>query len=185
MTASSPLSGVAERYASALFELSGSAKNIKESEKDLDSFEAAIEESADLERLIKSPVFSADDQFNAVNAILEKASLGEQVANFIRVVAKNRRLFALPSMIAAFRVLAAQSRGEVSADVTSAVALDKDQIAELSAALKEKIGKDVVLNQIVDPTILGGLVVKVGSQMIDTSVRTKLNSLKTMMKEVG
>lgn len=185
MTASSPLSGVAERYASALFELCTSAAKIKAAEKDLNNFDKALAESADLTRLVRSPVFSTDEQYNAINAVLEKAGLGDMVANFIRVVAKNRRLFVLPTMIEAFRRMAAESRGEVSADVTSAVKLSAEQVKDLKAALKDKIGKDVVLNEIVDPSILGGLTVKLGSQMIDTSIRTKLTSLKTMMKEVG
>lgn len=185
MTASSPLSGVAERYASALFELCGSAAKIKAAEKDLNSFDDLIKGSDDLNRLIKSPVFSKDDQIKAIDAVLAKTKLGDMVANFIRVVAHNRRLFVLPTMIDSFRRLAAESRGETSADVTSAQKLTKDQVKDLKEALKAKIGKDVILNESVDPSILGGLTVKVGSQMIDTSIRTKLNSLKTLMKEVG
>ena len=106
-------------------------------------------------------------------------------ANFIRVVAQNRRLFVLPAIIESFRRMAADARGEVAGDVTSAVKLTAAQLKELKAALKAKVGKDVALNEIVDPSVLGGLIVKVGSQMIDTSIRTKLTSLKMMMKEVG
>lgn len=185
MTASSPLSGVADRYAGALFELCTSAAKIKAAEKDLNSLDAAIADSADLSRLIKSPVFSADDQMKAIDAVLAKAGLSDMVSNFIRVVAKNRRLFVLPTMIDAFRRMAADARGEIAGEVTSAAKLTADQRKELKAALKAKMGKDVALTETVDPTILGGLIVKVGSQMIDTSVRTKLTSLKTMMKEVG
>ena len=111
--------------------------------------------------------------------------MGDLTANFIRVVASNRRLFVLPTMIDSFRDMVAESRGEVAGDVTSAKKLTAEQRKELKAALKAKIGKDVTLHEIVDPSILGGLIVKVGSRMIDTSIRTKLNSLKTMMKEVG
>lgn len=185
MTASSPLSGVANRYAGALFDLCTSTAKIKATEKDLNDLEKSLNESADFTRLVKSPVFSADEQMKAINAILNKAKMGEVTANFIRVVAKNRRLFVLPTIIESFRVLAAQSRGEVAGDVTSAVKLTPAQRKDLQAALKTKVGKDVTLNEIVDPSILGGLIVKVGSEMVDTSIRTKLTSLKTMMKEVG
>lgn len=185
MTASSPLSGVADRYASALFELCTSAAKIKAAEKDLDGLEKALAESTDLTRLIKSPVFASDEQVKAIDAILKKSKMGNLTANFIRVVARNRRLFVLPTMIDSFRAMAADARGEVAGDVTSAQKLTADQRKELKAALKAKIGKDVTLHEIVEPSILGGLIVKVGSRMIDTSIRTKLNSLKTMMKEVG
>lgn len=185
MTASSPLSGVADRYAGALFELCDSAAKIKAAEKDLDGLEEMLSQSTDFVRLIKSPVFSSDDQVKAIDAILKKSKIGALTANFIRVAAKNRRLFVLPTMIDSFRAMAAESRGEVAGDVTSAQKLTAGQRKELKAALKAKIGKDVTLHEIVDPSILGGLIVKVGSRMIDTSIRTKLNSLKTMMKEVG
>ncbi len=185
MAHSSSLSGVANRYATALFELCTSAVAVKAVEKDLAGFEKALDESADLMRLVKSPVFSSDEQSVAVNALMEKAGFSEMTANFIRVVAKNRRLFVLPQMIEAFRVIASQARGEVAGEVVSAIKLTAEQRKELKEALKSKLGKTVALKEIVDPTILGGLVVKVGSQMIDTSIRTKLTSLKMMMKEVG
>lgn len=185
MSASSPLSGVADRYAGAFFDLCTSAAKIKSAESDLSALEKALNESADFMRFVRSPVFSTDDQVRAIDAILTKANMSEMTANFIRVVARNRRLFVLPAMIEAFRTMAAEARGEVSGDVTSAVKLTAEQRTELQAALKAKIGKDVALNETVDPSILGGLIVKVGSRMIDTSIRTKLNSLKIMMKEVG
>lgn len=185
MTVSSPLSGVADRYAGALFELCTSAAAVQTAEKDLAGLEKALAESTDLMRLVKSPVFSTDDQAKAIDAILAKSGMAELTANFIRVVARNRRLFVLQAIIEAFRAMAAAARGEIAGDVTSAVKLTADQRKDLKAALKAKIGKDVALNETVDPSILGGLIVKVGSRMIDTSIRTKLNSLKTMMKEVG
>lgn len=185
MTASSPLSGVADRYAGALFELCTTAAKIKATEKDLNALDASLGDSEDLTRLIKSPVFSTDDQVRAIDALLAKAKISDMTANFIRVVARNRRLFVLPAIISSFRRMAADARGEVAGDVTSAVKLTAAQRKELQAALKAKVGKDVALNEIVDPSILGGLIVKVGSQMIDTSIRTKLTSLKMMMKEVG
>lgn len=182
---SSPVSAVAERYARSLFELASDSKSVAAVESDLASFEKMLASSADLDRLIKSPVFSADDQFKAISSIVSKAKIGSLVGNFLKVVAKNRRLFAVPGMIAAFRRIAAEARGEVAADVTSAHALSSAQQAELKAALKSVAGKDVAINLTVDPSLLGGLIVKMGSRQIDTSLQTKLNSLKLALKEVG
>ncbi|MGY6710011.1 MAG: F0F1 ATP synthase subunit delta [Rhizobiaceae bacterium] len=179
------ISGMASRYASSLFELASEAGSLDEVEKELARVEAMLTDSADLRRLVVSPVFSADDQLRAISAISDKADFKGLVGNFLRVVARNRRLFALPGMIAGFRRLAAEARGEVAADVTSAHALTADQQAELKQTLKAVAGKDVVLNLTVDPSILGGLVVRIGSRQIDTSLKTKLNSLKLALKEVG
>jgi F-type H+-transporting ATPase subunit delta len=176
---------MASRYAGSLFELASDAGSLDEVEKELARVEAMLADSADLRRLVVSPVFSADDQLRAISAIADKAGFKGLVGNFLRVVARNRRLFALPGMIAGFRRLAAEARGEVAADVTSAHALTADQQAELKQTLKAVAGKDVVLNLTVDPSILGGLVVRIGSRQIDTSLKTKLNSLKLALKEVG
>ena len=181
----SPVSGVAGRYANALFELAEEAGGLAAVEKDLDRFAALIEESADLKRLVRSPVFSADEQARAVATILERAEIGGLVANLIKVTAANRRLFIVPELITAFKRLAAKSRGEVAAEVTSAEPLSEKHVADLKAALKASLGKDVALATHVDPALIGGLIVKVGSRMIDGSLRTKLNSLKLVMKEVG
>lgn len=181
----STISGVAERYAGSLFELAADAKAVATVEKDLASFEKMLAGSSDLTRLIESPVFSSDDQFNAISAIAKKAGMSALTGNFLKVVAKNRRLFAVPAMIRAFRKIAAEHRGEVAADVTSAHALTAAQQTELKTALKAVAGKDVTIAVTVDPSLLGGLVVKIGSRQIDTSLRTKLNSLKLALKEVG
>lgn len=178
-------SEVTGRYASALFELAVSEKKIPAVEKDLARFEKLMEGSEDLARLVSSPVFTADQQFDAVDAILAKAKITGLVGNFVRVVAKNRRLFAMKGMLSAFRKLAADHRGEVTADVTVAKALTAAQTKELKTALKGVVGKDVAINAIVDPSILGGLIVKVGSKQIDTSIKTRLSSLKLALKEVG
>ena len=154
-------------------------------EKDIDRFAALLDESADLTRLVKSPVFSADEQTRAVGAVLDRAGLGGLVANLVKVAAANRRLFAVPGIIAAFKELVARHRGEVAAEVTSAEPLNDKHVAALKEALKAALGKDVALASRVDPALIGGLVVKVGSRMIDGSLRTKLNSLKRAMKEVG
>jgi F-type H+-transporting ATPase subunit delta len=182
---SSPISGVAERYAGSLFELANESRSVAKVESDLGRFEALLEGSPDLQRLIKSPVFSAEDQARAIGAVLAKAGIGGLAGNLIKVAAANRRLFAVPAMIQAFRRISAESRGEVSAEVTSAHALTSAQQAELKAALKGVAGKDVSIAVSVDPSLLGGMVVKMGSRQIDTSLKTKLNSLKLALKEVG
>lgn len=181
----SPISDVAGRYAGSLFELAREQDAIAQVESDLVAFQAMIDESGDLKRLIESPVFSADDQFKAMSAIVEKAGLSGLVGNFLKVVARNRRLFAVPGMIKAFRAISAEHRGEVVADVEAAHALSAEQEAELKAALAEVAGKSVTVNVSVDPSLLGGLIVKMGSRQIDTSLKTKLNSLKLALKEVG
>ena len=182
---SSPISGVAQRYAHSLFELALEANSVAKVEADLGRFEALLNGSEDLQRLIKSPVFAAEDQTRAIAAVADRAGITGLVGNFLRVAAANRRLFAVPGMIAAFRRFAAEHRGEASAEVASAHELTAAQINELKAALKGVAGKDVSVAVTVDPSLLGGLVVKMGSRQIDTSLKTKLNSLKLALKEVG
>jgi len=179
------VSGVAERYASSLFELARENNALPEVASALDNFQALIDGSEDLKRLIRSPVFGADDQLKAITAILEKVGISGLAGNFIKVTAANRRLFAVPGMIKSFREIYARHRGEVSAEVTSAHALTPAQEQELKEALKGVTGKDVAINVAVDPSILGGLIVKLGSRQIDTSLRTKLSTLKLSLKEVG
>ena len=182
---SSPISGVADRYARSLFDLALESNAVAAVEGDLGRFEALIEGSDDLKRLIYSPVFSADDQLKAIVAIADKAKITGLVGSFLRVVAMNRRLFVLPGMISAFRRIAAEHRGETAAEVISAHALTAAQETELKAALKGVTGKNVAISVTVDPSLLGGMVVKIGSRQIDTSLKTKLNSLKLALKEVG
>lgn len=179
------ISGVAERYASSLFELALEAKAIDKVGKELASFETMIDGSDDLKRLIESPVFSAEDQFNAVSALAKKAKISGLTGNFLNVVAQNRRLFVLPAIAQGFRELVARHRGEVTADVISAHELNATQTKELQAALKSVTGKTVAVKLTVDPSLLGGLIVKIGSRQIDTSLRTKLSTLKLSLKEVG
>ncbi|MEP3278396.1 MAG: F0F1 ATP synthase subunit delta [Stappiaceae bacterium] len=181
----SPVSGVSVRYATALFDLAEGAKAIDVVENDLARFDALLGESADLTSLVESPVFTIEEKTNAINAVLAKAEIGGLVANFIQLVAKNARLFALPGMIRAFRAIAAEKRGEVTADVQSAEPLSDADAKALEKTLNAAMGKNVKINATVDPGLIGGLVVKVGSKMIDASLRTRLNSLKIAMKEVG
>ena len=182
---SSPVTGVAERYALSLFELARDSGEIEAVEGDLTQFQALIDESEDFRRLVESPAFSADDQLGAISAIVEQARPGALTGNFLKVVAANRRLFALPGMIRSFHAMAAAHRGEVEAEVTSAQSLSPEQRGALAQSLPAYTGKTVSMRESVDPSILGGLVVKVGTRQIDTSLRTKLNSLKLTLKEVG
>ncbi len=170
------------RYASALFDLANEDGKLAEVEADLSNFSKLLDMSPELRRMVASPVFSADDQQRAVSAVLAKAGISGLTANFFNLIARNRRLFAAPAMITAYKALAARQRGEVTAEVTSAVALNDEQIAELKSTLKSTVGKDVQLDMHVDPEILGGLIVKVGSRMVDSSLRTKLNGLRVGLK---
>lgn len=179
------VSAVAQRYASALFELAKSENAIEAVERDLDAFLALVDESEDLRRLVRSPVFGAEDQLAGLSAVLQRAGIGGLAFNFLRLVAKNHRLFAAPDMVRGFRALASEHRGESLAEVTSAEPLSQTHAAALSAALGEATGRKVVLKTSVDTSLIGGLIVKLGSRMIDTSLKTKLNSLRIAMKEVG
>ena len=179
------LASVAGRYASALFELAKDEGRLVEVEKDVVAFQGLVEASEDLHRLLRSPVISAEDQARAIAALAQKAELGPLTTNFLNVVARNRRLFTLTDTLKAFRGILARHRGEVSADVASAVPLSEIQLNQLKDTLRVEVGKDVQINTRVDPGLLGGLVVKIGSRMIDSSLRTKLDSLKTRMKEVN
>jgi len=176
---------IARPYASALFDLARSEGTLGPVEEGLAALARLAGESPDFARFLRSPVIPADDKADAADAILSRVSLHPSVANFVRVVARNGRLFALPAMIAEFRDLAAAARGEVSADVTSAAPLNAAQRDNLAQTLKARIGKTVTLKEHVDPSLIGGLVVKVGSQMIDSSLKTKLTAMKVAMKEVG
>ena len=178
-------SGVAERYASALFELALDGDSVESVEADLGRLTELLAESDDLRRLFNSPVFSADDQYRAVAAVLDAVGIDGLVGNLVKVAAQNRRLFAVPGTIAAYVRLAARHRGEVAAEVTSAEPLSEAHIAALKTALRQSLDKDVALETKVDSELIGGLILKVGSRMIDGSLRTKLSSLKLAMKEVG
>jgi len=180
------VSGMAGRYAVALFELARDEKAIDAVKADLDRFDALIDESPDLQRLVRSPVFTAEEQGRALAAVLDKAGIGGRAGNFLKVVAANRRLFAVRDILKAFRTLVAKHKGEVAAEVTVAEALDANHRDAITAALKSVTGgQEVDLSVKVDPAIIGGLVVKLGSRMVDTSLRTKLNAIKHAMKEVG
>lgn len=179
------IAGMAGRYALALFELALESKKLKKVETDLGKFKDLLEGSADLRRLVRSPVFSAGEQQRAIAAIAKKAKISGITSNFLGLIARNRRLFAVHDMIRAFTALTARHRGEITAEVASATKLSAEQIKTLKDSLKSAIGMDVKLTSRVDPALLGGLIVKVGSRMIDTSLKTKLDNLQFAMKEVG
>ncbi len=179
------VSGVPGRYATALFELAQETSSVDQIGADLAGFQALLDESDDLRRLVRSPVFSADDQVAALAAISAQAGIKSLALNFIKLVAQNRRLFVLSDMIKAYQTLVAQSKGEISAEVTSADTLSDKHLADLKAAIKASVGRDVQLSTRVDPAILGGLIVKVGSRMVDNSLKTKLQNLKIAMKGIG
>ena len=186
MAAENPtVSGVSGRYATALFELARDEKSVDAVKADLDRFDAMLNESADLKRLVRSPVFAADAQSKALSALLDRAGIAGISANFLKVLTANRRLFAVSDVIRAFNALVAKFRGEASADITVAEPLSDKNLDALKSALKAISGKDVTLNVNVDPSIIGGLVVKLGSRMVDSSLRAKLNSIKHAMKEAG
>ncbi|WP_420862781.1 F0F1 ATP synthase subunit delta [Algirhabdus cladophorae] len=178
-------SGIAQRYATAVFELAKEGKKLKALQADVDALDAALSESADFRNLITSPIYTRDAQGAAVAAIGKKMKLSPTVGNTLNLMASKRRLFVLPQMIAQLRDLLAEDKGEVTAEVTAAKALTKAQTDKLAKELKSTVGKTVNIKTTVDESLIGGLIVKVGSKMIDTSIRSKLAALQNTMKEVG
>jgi F-type H+-transporting ATPase subunit delta len=170
------------RYATALFGLALEQKKIDAVSASLSGFATALGESAELKALTTNPLVSRSDASKAIAAVAKAMKLDTLTGNFLGVLAQNSRLSQIGPVIAAYNTLAASHRGEATADVTSAHALDASQIEALKAQLKKKVGRDVAVNLHIDPTILGGLVVKIGSQMIDSSIKTRLNTLATAMK---
>ena len=173
------------RYATALFELALEGKSLDKVSKDLENIQKMLESSSDLDNLVKSPVFSTDEQMRALNAVLKKAKISRLTMNFVSLITSNRRLFAIQDMIKAFAMLLAQHRGEITAEVTSASKLTVKQLNAVKSELKAVVGRDVKLDARVETSLLGGLIIKVGSRMVDNSLKTKLESLKIAMKEVG
>lgn len=179
------LSTIAERYAGALFDLARERGNVETVERTLDRFLGMIRDSAELRRLVRSPLFSSAEQQAGLDAILKRAGIDGLVRDFLLVLARNRRLFAIENIVKAFKALGSRERGEVEAEVTSAIPLTNAQRESLADTLRQRLGKSAKLRVSVDPTLLGGLVIKIGSQMIDTSLRTKLKNLEIAMKEAG
>jgi len=182
---SSLVSGLAGRYAAALFDLAQGEKQTDAVASALDRVAALVHQSPDLARLIRSPVIDRDEQGKAIAAVLARAGIKGLAAKFVGLVTQNRRLFLLPQMIRAFRVLVSHHKGEVAAEVTSAKELGAAQVDAVRKALAKVAGREVRLSTRVDPSILGGLIVRLGSRMVDSSLRTKLFNLQNAMKEVA
>ena len=182
MSSSRSSAGVAGRYASALFDLARDEGLLYIVEGDLAAIAKALATSADLRRLIKSPVFSADDQGKALGALAEKFEFNPLTRNVLGVLAKNRRLFALDAVIEIYGDLVAEYKGETKAEAITAVPLDAERTQRLKTEIEAAVGRAVRLETKTDPALLGGLVVKVGSRMIDSSLRTKLQRMQTAMK---
>ena len=178
-------SGIAQRYATAVFDLAREGNALQSLEADIASLDAAIHDSADLRAMMTSPVYSRDEQGKAITALATRMKLSPAMRGTLGLMARNRRLFAVPALLATLRQMIAEEKGEITADVVSATALNKAQSDALAATIKGRIGKTVNLNVSVDESLIGGLIVKVGSKMIDTSIRSKLASLQNSMKEVG
>ena len=177
--------GIAKRYATAVFELAKDGNELSDLERDVDALDAAIEESSDFRDLILSPVYTRTAQGNAVAALADKMGLSSTVANTLKLMATKRRLFVLPQLVSALRARIAEEKGEVTADVRAAKEMNDYQRKTLAETLKKAVGKDVKMNVTVDESLIGGLIVKVGSKMIDTSIASKLSALQNTMKEVG
>ena len=178
-------SGIAKRYATAVFDLAKEGGALAALEADVDQLESALNTSPDLRAVLTSPVHSRDDLGKAISALAKKMNLSQNTRGVLGMMAQNRRLFALPQLCTALRSMIADEKGEVTADVTSAMVLTKSQADALASTLKARFGKTVKLNVAVDENLIGGLIVKVGSKMIDTSIRSKLAALQNTMKEVG
>ena len=178
-------SGLADRYAVALFELADERHALDAVAGDLKELRAMLQSSADLVRLVRSPVVSRDEQKKAVAALAEAAGLDELTRDFLGVVAQNRRLFAVPAMIEAYLAMLAARRGEVTAEVTVAQPLGAEREAALTEQLRRAIGARVVVDVKIDPALLGGMIVKVGSRMVDSSLSSRLQRLRLAMRGVG
>ena len=177
--------GIAKRYATALFDLASETDDISSLEKNVETLTQAIDESSDLNSLISSPIYSRDQQKNAIGAIAKKMGVSAVMINALSLMAEKRRLFVVPTFLSVLKDLISESKNEITAEVVSAQSLSKGQVEKLGKSLKKNFGKNVKINATVDPTLIGGMVVKVGSRMIDTTIRAKLNSLQNTMKEVG
>jgi F-type H+-transporting ATPase subunit delta len=182
---SSGVSGLAQRYAAALFDLADEQKALDEVAGDLKRLRAMLRESADLRRLVRSPVLSREAQAKAMGALAQAAGLGRLTQNFLGLAARNRRLFAVPEMIEAYLARLAERRGEVTAEVVAASPLDERQRARLDEQLRAAVGAKVAVDVRVDPSLLGGMIVKVGSRMVDASLKSKLHRLQIAMKGVS
>lgn len=179
------VSGLAARYAAALFDLADERRTLDEAASDLRQLRAMLAGSADLSRLVRSPILSREAQGKAIAALAEQAGLSPLVRNFLAIVARNRRLFAVPAMIEAYLAKLAARRGEITAQITAAQPLNEAQLGVLSEQLRRTIGRRVAVDVRVDPGLIGGMIVKVGSRMVDGSLKSRLQRLQLAMKGIG
>ena len=179
------VSGVAERYAAALFDLADERRVLDDVASDLRELRAMLAASSDLSRLVRSPILTRSEQAKAIAALAQSAGFSPLIRDFLAVVAKNRRLFAVPAMIEAYLARLAERRGEVTAEVTAAQPLNETQLALLSEQLRRSVGRRVSIDARVDPGLIGGMIVKVGSRMVDGSIKSKLQRLQLAMKGIG
>lgn len=178
-------SGIAVRYATAVFELAKDGKSFNALDADIAALDGALAASPDLSSLLTSPIYGREDMEAAIVAVSKHLALSPTMTHTLALMAQKRRLFVVPAFLAALKGMLADERGEVTAEVTSAKALTKPQASKLAKVIKAQVGSDVTLTQSVDESLIGGLIVKVGSRMIDTSIKSKLNALQNSMKEVG
>ena len=177
--------GIAVRYATALFELANEAHLIDSLAHDVSILKAALNESSDLRELLVNPVYSRDEKLASIEAIATKMGLSEIMTNTLKLMASKNRLFVVPHLLKQLEIMISDSKGEATAEVHSAHSLTQEQIDKLAKILQEKFGKTIKINSSVDKSLIGGLIVKVGSKMIDNSIRSKLVNLSNIMKEVG
>ena len=177
--------GVASRYAKAIFDLVVESKEVAKLETDVENLARALNDSQDLRDLTSSPIYARDEQKGAILAIGNKMNLLVNLTNTLALMASKRRLFVMDSFLRQLKFLIAEHKGEMTADVVTAKSLTKAQSEKIAKAIKDRVGKEIKINASIDESIIGGIVIKVGSKMIDTSIRSKLNSLQTVMKEVG
>ena len=179
------VSGLAGRYATALFELARDRDEISSTESDLLTLGSALESSGDLRRLINSPAIAREQQARAMDVVAEKMSLNTLTRNFLGLLARNRRLFALEQIVRSFTDLSTHERGETIVEVVSAMPLSDMQLSDIALQLREAAGRKVIVRSRVDGSLLGGLIVKIGSRMIDNSLSNKLERMKLAMKGIG
>ena len=180
----SVVTGIAGRYATALFELARDSGVLGEVSTDMADLGNMIDQSNDLNRLLRSPVIASEDQGKGMAAVLDKAGATKLISNFVAVVAQNRRLFVLRDIVRDFRTLLSAHRGELVAEVTSAKSLNDEQLAKIKDQLTTSMKSDVQVETAVDEKILGGIIVKIGSRMVDSSLRTKIQNLRFAMRGV-
>ena len=183
--ADSTSGGIAERYATAAFEIAREEDGLDQLERDADALSDALGESDALRELIRSPVYTREDQERGIGAVADRMGLGATLANTLRLMATKRRLFVLPSLLADLRAMIAEHRGQVTAEVVSAHPMGDAQRDRLASTLRERVGRDVKIDARTDEGLIGGMIVRVGSKMIDTSIRSKLQALETTLRHAS